>query len=153
MLKLKTHKYYFFLALLMALAYLISKLLKLTFVFNIVGTYSVILYSDIFVFMFLSVLILALIYWSLFKGNIKLIDGLSKIHTTITIAGVLLFTIFLSFYDFVSPSGANSRFPLFDNPIKNTKVLVTIIVTVSVSQLILILNIVISLVKYFQKTD
>lgn len=153
MLKLKTHKYYFFLALLMALAYLISKLLKLTFVFNIVGTYSVVLYSDIFVFMFLSVLILALIYWSLFKGNIKLTDGLSKIHTTITIAGVLLFTIFLSFYDFVSPSGANSRFPLFDNPINNTKVLVTIIVTVSVSQLILILNIVISLVKYFQKTD
>ena len=147
--KQKTYKYYLYLLIFLTIAWIIFKVKKLTFVFNILGDYYVILYTDIIVGIILPVLLIGVIYWLISKNPINLIKGLSKIHTIITVTGLFLFTIFLSLYDFISPLGSNSRFPLFDNSMNNTYILTTLIVVVFVSQLFFILNIIISLTKHF----
>lgn len=151
MLKQKAYTYYLAFLVLLLIACAIFHFTELTFVFNIVDTYYVVLYSHITIFMSLIIVVLGLIYWILHLCNIKLVRSLSKIHTTTTIIGLLIFLIVLCFSEFISPIGTSSRFPLFDGIQNFEIILFWLLIIVLLAQLVFIVNIVMSLVKSFKK--
>ncbi|EDP70623.1 hypothetical protein FBALC1_07688 [Flavobacteriales bacterium ALC-1] len=151
MLKLKIYKYYLILIIVYVFAWMGFTFFELTFVFNIVDTYYVVSYSDIVVILIIPVLIIAIVYWLFSRGNIILFISLSKIHTSITVLGSLLFVILLSLNDFISPLGTISRFQLFDDTKNMTSVLAVLGALIIISQLFFIFNVMVSLVKYFYK--
>ncbi len=151
MLKYKAYKYYLAFLVLLLIALVIFHFTELTFVFNILDTYYVVLYSHITIFVSLIILVLGLVYWILHLSKFELIRSLSRIHTTMTIIGLFIFLIVLCFSEFISPIGTSSRFPLFDDTQNFEIILFWLFVVVMLAQLVFIINIIASLVKYFKK--
>ena len=149
MLNQKTYIYFLVLTVILIISWITFKILDLTFVFNIVDTYNFISYSDIVVFILVPVIIICILYKLFESYGIKMIKSLSKIHTSITTLGSLLFVIVLCLFDFISPLGTNSRFPLFDDSNNGVLTLFILLLILVFSQLLFVFNLVISLFKHF----
>ena len=135
----------------MIICWVIFYITKLTFVFNIVDTYFVIQYTDITFAIGLFIGIIGLLYWLFSKSRVLLSKRLSKIHTSTTIIGFVIGLIVLCASKYVSPIGSVSRFPLFDGVQNFQFILFWLFVIILLAQLILIVNIVVSLIKNFKK--
>jgi len=144
-LKLKTYKYYLLILILLVINLSIFWFIDLSLVFNVHDTYFVIHYTHIIELLIIPVTIIGLTYFYFSRTRIKLIKSLSKIHTTIT--GSLLFILIINLYDTIF----GSQFPLFDDTSNKEFVLTIIFLLILISQILLIFNIAISLIKYFKK--
>lgn len=132
----------------MATSWLVFKIAKLTFVLNILDTYYVISYADFVAMVSIPTILLAIIYKIFEYGKIDLIKSLSKVHTSITFIGLLLFLIILSLFKYISPLGTDARFPLIDKTKNVEIVLFGLIAIVIFSQIIFVINIIVSLSRH-----
>lgn len=153
MLNQKPYIYFLLLTVVLFISWIAFKILDLTFVFNVVDTYNVISYSDIVVLILVPAVIVSFLYKLFDSTKIKLVKSLSKIHTLITILSTLLFILILSLFDFISPLGTNSRFPLFDDSNGGESTLFILLLILVFSQLLFIINLLISLFKHFLKRN
>jgi heme/copper-type cytochrome/quinol oxidase subunit 1 len=112
---------------------------------NVHDTYFVIHNSHILQLLAIIYSFLGFIYWFFKKIDIKLMRVLTRLHTAITILVIPIYFIghplFISF--------SESNFPLFDDTAK-IQIFITVLVLITlVAQLLLILNVIISLFKHF----
>jgi heme/copper-type cytochrome/quinol oxidase subunit 1 len=148
MFKLKIFTYYLILIGFLAVMWLVFTIIKLTFVFNLLDTYYVISYADFIAIVTLPTVIIAIIYKVFDYKNIDLIKSLSKVHTAITFIGLFLFVIILSLFKYISPLGTNARFPMIDDTKNVEIILFGLIAIVIFSQIIVVVNIIVSLSRY-----
>ena len=145
MLKLKTHQYYWLSCFLLLILWVISYYSEDILDINVHDTYYVIHYTGIIEILFLLYASLGFIYLAFYKFNIKLITSLTIIHTVVSIGSVLIYFLGLKLINLFSPK---TDFPLF-NDLSNENVFVTILFLFAfIAQLLFILNILISSIKY-----
>ena len=112
---------------------------------NVHDTYFVIHNSHILQLIAIIYSLLGFIFWLFKKVNVKLINALTRLHTAITILVIPIYFIghplFISF--------SESNFPLFDDTPK-IQIFITILVLITlITQILFILNVLISLFKHF----
>jgi cytochrome c oxidase subunit 1 len=93
--------------------------------------------------------IVGLIYWLFYYCKVTLQTRLSKLYTTITIGSILIY--------FIGKFGIELRkesdFPLFDEVLDLNVFIVVVVLIVLATQIILILNIILSLMRHFQSKN
>ena len=144
--KYKSHQYLWF----TAIAIMIFGLLTLfddeaVLDVNVHDTYYVIHNFHLAQFIAVAYFAFGLIYFSFEKLSINLITSLSRIHVSIT---CLAFLIYIIGMIVLTTINTERSFPLFDD-LSNENVFISLIfMFVFIAQLLFLLNIIISLLKY-----
>lgn len=110
---------------------------------NIHDTYFVIAQFHLSLLLALLLFVIGFVYFIHLKTKIYLISFLSKTHTFITIGCIGIYFLILSF----PSSSSNNDFPLFNEDTYIDKYLILIPIIAVLSQLILLINSIISTFK------
>ena len=145
--KAKYHHWFWVFSILYLALVFVSKFIDYNTVLdiNLHDTYYIVDYSQIQIITSLVFFLIGCIYWSFFKLKIPLIDSLSKIHTYITIGSVLILFL-IRFITFTNSETPN--FPLYDKNPNHQLITILLSMLIATSQLIFILNLIISTIKF-----
>lgn len=114
---------------------------------NIHDTYYVIHNAHASILLAVIYAFLGLIYWIAIISKIKINSYLTQIHSIITLSIIPIY--FIGYY--ILEKREQSQFPLFDDTLSLNNFLFIIWLVFILSQLILVVNIFISLIKFFIK--
>lgn len=115
---------------------------------NIHDTYFVFANSHIVKLLFVLYGVIGFIYWTFYKVKISLIRMLTKLHVLITIGCVPIYFLGVNLIFEFKPK---SDFPLFGNFNYHVYFLLTLYSLVIIAQLIFVINLLISSIKYFKR--
>ncbi len=141
MFKLKAHYYFWVTCLFFVLLWFYWSNSDAAIDINIHDTYLVIANSHIAKLLFVLYGFTGFIYWAFNKTEVSLVKILTKLHVLITIGSVPTYFIGLKLFDLYS---SNTNFTL-------NMFLVILILFVFISQLLFVINLVISTFKYVNR--
>jgi len=148
MFKFKAHQYFWITCLFFVLLWFLWIKTDDVFDINIHDTYYVIANVLVAKLLFVFYGFVGFIYWTFYKVKISLIRMLTKLHILITIGCVPIYFLVVNLIFEFKPE---SDFPLFGNSNYHVYFLLTLYSLVIIAQLIFVINLLISSIKYFKR--
>lgn len=144
--KIKPHIYFLITAIIIFVIGLFFKNSENTIDINIHDTYFVITTFHFAILISIVLFLIGLIYYVFSKLKTLLVKSLTVLHTVITI---LCFPIYFFGSLYFSKTKLDSNFSLFDDDLNQNIFISIILIIFFLAQIILILNLIVSTIKYF----